>query len=1056
MMRVSKTEQCPACGTPTSDWLGENCPVCLMHLGRLVLSPESTECNTSAKVNWETIRHLGDYELQEEIARGGMGVVYRARQLSLNRMVAVKVLLAGQFANEKFIRRFRREAEAAASLNHPNIVSIYEVGEYEGQPYFSMELIEGRSLAELTRDSPLAARRAVQLVKAISEAVHFAHGRRLLHRDLKPSNVLVDASDQPHITDFGLAKRMEGDSDLTLTGQVLGTPNYMSPEQADPKRGETTLASDVYALGAILYHITTGRPPFMAETLTQTLRLVTETEAVMPRLLNPGLPRDLETICTKCLEKDPDRRYASAQDLANELGRFLEDKPILARPISGGEKFVRWCRRKPALASAIAIAMILLLTVAIGSPIAIIRINGERQRAERAGKQEVASRVRAESAELETRRQLFNSLLKQAQITIRSGELGQRVGALEALRQAATVSNTLELRREAFAALALPDLRFERAITIPGNQTMSELDPNFERIAICHGKGPVEIRSMSDNRLLASLPAHTNLPGHYGLWSPDGRYFAAKRDIDPAGRIGSWGVWDLATTTRVLVLHEVPLGAISFHPRLPQLLTAREGQIVNWDLLSGQESNRFKLAEERILQLRVSPDGTRLAAFRTTKQGQWISVNRIHDGKEWCSYKLADGIGDLNWDPTGHWIAVTDYSGGVRLIDSQTGESKLLGHHEAQAVRASFSPDGHYLITGGWELALICWDMSRMERAFNIGLDSFVPRFSADGRRCVFGRGLENHLWLYTFEYPTACREFPEDLGTQLNSAIFSADGRWLAAQGQQRIGVWDLTKDSPGAVAEPGGPSRLFLTPNGSELFVSYGEVDCSRWHILPSANNTSPPQLKREALPKPEKFVSICVASNMAIWTVADGSRIVPLGGNLDPGKDQWLPTVRGMAWISANERWLGIFRSFSPLLNFYSLPDLDPVVTLTNRGSIRRFAFSPNGNELAVASQKFVEFWDTTSWQRTREITNFMDIVYAADGRALWLVRDFRTAGLYDAKTMQLLLPLPKGALPLGLSPDGRKIVVCVNQRRLQLWDLPKAREQLQDCSLNWSDK
>ena len=270
-----------------------------------------------------------------------MGAVYRARQVSLNRLVAVKVLLAGDFASQSFLQRFRREAEAAASLNHPNIVSIHEVGDHEGQPYFSMELIEGRSLDEVVRDKPLSARDAAQLLKTTAEAVHFAHQRGLLHRDLKPSNVVIDALNVPHITDFGLAKRVE-DADLTLTGQVLGTPNYMPPEQADPKRGQTTAASDVYSLGAILYQLLTGRPPFMAETLTQTLRLVADTEAVSPGILNPSLPRDLNTICTKCLEKDPQRRYASAQELAEELGRFLSDEPIQARPISAPAKLARW------------------------------------------------------------------------------------------------------------------------------------------------------------------------------------------------------------------------------------------------------------------------------------------------------------------------------------------------------------------------------------------------------------------------------------------------------------------------------------------------------------------------------------------------------------------------------------------------------------------------------------------------------------------------------------------------------------------------------------------
>jgi len=290
-----------------------------------------------------TIRYLGDYELLTEIARGGMGIVYRARQASLNREVAVKVLLGGEFANEMFIKRFRREAAAAASLNHPNIVAIYEVGEHAGQPYFSMELIQGRNLAELSRDNPLPAPAAARLVGTIAAAIHFAHQRGLLHRDLKPSNVLVDDQHVPHITDFGLAKRAEDDGDLTLAGQILGSPNYMSPEQADPKRGRTTAASDVYSLGATLYHLLTGRPPFMAESVPRTLQLVAEGNPVSPRLLNPGVSRDLETICLKCLETDPGHRYDSAQELADELNCFLRHEPIRGRPIGPMSKLARWC-----------------------------------------------------------------------------------------------------------------------------------------------------------------------------------------------------------------------------------------------------------------------------------------------------------------------------------------------------------------------------------------------------------------------------------------------------------------------------------------------------------------------------------------------------------------------------------------------------------------------------------------------------------------------------------------------------------------------------------------
>ena len=263
-----------------------------------------------------------------------MGVVYRARQLSLNRIVAVKMILPGRVGSPEMVLRFRAEAEAAAGLHHPNIVAIHEIGECEGQHYFSMDYIEGQNLAEAVREGPLPSARAAQLVAKIAEAIHYAHEHGILHRDLKPSNVLIDGADEPRVTDFGLARRLGGDSTLTLTGQVFGSPNFMPPEQASGRHGAVGVHSDVYGLGAILYYLLTARPPFVGETLETTLAQVLEQEPVSPRLLNPSVPRDLETICLKCLEKEPSRRYASAQALADELGRFLREE---AHPGPPGE-----------------------------------------------------------------------------------------------------------------------------------------------------------------------------------------------------------------------------------------------------------------------------------------------------------------------------------------------------------------------------------------------------------------------------------------------------------------------------------------------------------------------------------------------------------------------------------------------------------------------------------------------------------------------------------------------------------------------------------------------
>lgn len=319
---------------------------------------------TPAPADPVRVRYFGDYELLGEIARGGMGVVYQARQVTLGRNVAVKMILSGQLATPADVERFRAEAQAAANLQHPHIVAIHEVGEHQGQHYFSMELVEGCNLAELVRESTLPAARAARYVRTVAEAIHYAHGRGVVHRDLKPSNVLIDSSDRPRITDFGLAMRSEERAALTTTGQVLGTPSYMPPEQAAGRREQIGPASDVYSLGAILYELVTGRPPFRAETPLDTILQVLEVEPASPRLLNPAVSRDLETIILKCLDKEPARRYITAQALADDLGAYLEGRPIAARPPSAVDRAGRWLRRQRrsvAVAVAAALAAALLL-----------------------------------------------------------------------------------------------------------------------------------------------------------------------------------------------------------------------------------------------------------------------------------------------------------------------------------------------------------------------------------------------------------------------------------------------------------------------------------------------------------------------------------------------------------------------------------------------------------------------------------------------------------------------------------------------------------------------
>lgn len=293
------------------------------------------------------MRYFGDYEVEEEIGRGGMGVIYRARQTSLNRKVAVKMILSGSLANETEVRRFQAEAEAAANLRHPNIVSIHEIGVHAGQRYFSMDLVEGGSLADRIRQSPLSPGDAADALKTIAEAVAYAHSRGILHRDLKPQNILLDEGGRPHVTDFGLAKRMESDSQLTLSGHILGSPGFMAPEQARGNRSPVDGRTDVYGLGALLYAMLTGHAPIQGDNVADTIRRVTEEDPTPPHRLNPKVAPDLETICLKCLAKSPAERYASAQEVADDLERFLNYEPVEARPVGAVRKTWTWWQKNP-------------------------------------------------------------------------------------------------------------------------------------------------------------------------------------------------------------------------------------------------------------------------------------------------------------------------------------------------------------------------------------------------------------------------------------------------------------------------------------------------------------------------------------------------------------------------------------------------------------------------------------------------------------------------------------------------------------------------------------
>ena len=473
---------CPSCNsvfhTRSSDGL---CPACLL---RSALGEEDDELEEESG-RLKLPYRFGPYTFVEEIGRGGMGVVYRARQRTLNRTVAVKLLLSGAYSSEAALRRFQLEAEAAAGLQHPNIVGIHDYGEWEGQPYYAMDLISGRNLADLCDGRPLPAARAAEILRDLARAVHYAHQKGILHRDLKPSNVLIGEDGRPRITDFGLAKWLDHSAGATVSGQMLGSPSYASPEQASGRLDTIGVASDVYGLGALFYHLLTGRAPFNASTPAETLRLVLGSDPAPPRLLNPTLSRELETICLKCLAAEPDRRYASAAALGGDLDRYMDNRPILARPPNAVYRLRKFtARHRAEVTVAAALVAVLIGASVVSSLLALRATRAERAQAQQRALAE-AERANAEDLLAFMLGDLRTQLARMGRLDVLES-IGDKAMTYFGSRKAGELSDTA-LARHAQALTQIGEIRMAQARYADATAAFTEA---YQRAAALAAKHP--------------------------------------------------------------------------------------------------------------------------------------------------------------------------------------------------------------------------------------------------------------------------------------------------------------------------------------------------------------------------------------------------------------------------------------------------------------------------------------------------------------------------------------------------------------------------------------
>jgi WD40 repeat protein len=1012
-----------------------------------------------------------------------MGVVYKARQVQLNRLVALKMILAGSFAEEDQVARFRAEAEAVARIQHPHIVQIHEIGEADGRPYFSLEFVDGGSLDRKLNGTPLPARQAAEIVATLARAIHVAHTRGVVHRDLKPANVLLTPDGQPKVTDFGLAKSLDSEpgalvtgparrsSARTQTGAILGTPSYMAPEQAAGKPAEIGPAADIYALGAILYELLTGRPPFKAATPLDTVLQVISEEPVPPAQLQPQLPRDLETVCLKCLRKEPRKRYASAQELADELARFLSGDPVLARPVGRLERTARWVRKHPGPATAAA-----AVAAVIGFVITFLAINQkqERERAEALEQaNETAQRALADARRRKTEaeqaagaaRTAHNQAEKARRQAVAAERDGRRVkdAAIDQLYAARidlayrewqqnNAYRAEQLLNECPAALRgwewdyLQGLCHQARMTLYGHTNAVHqvtVSPNGQFLASCDSSMG-RVWDLVTGREVFSCEATGPV-----AFSPDGQRIALANNL--------WvRVYDFREGRERLALPDAPsqVVALAFADHGRQLLTVTlaDSHLHRWDVATGNklgqvalESGLFPINAFARYWPAFSADGNLLAA------GADGGEVRVWDGRTGRrQHAFTNGplmhVSRTAISPRGNRIAIAWAEGTVMVRELPSGkELRRWRAHKGSVDGLAFSPDGKRLATGSEDLAIRLWDLATFQEVLTLRghtADVLTLAFTPNGKGLASG-GNDRVLKVWDLADPRyfssfrrqarnfrrllvgAMDQLPPGSGEHrtfyghlgpVRSLAFSADGRLAATanNGDGKVVVWDLANNREKflLVIPPRHTCTLATAPDSNRLAGL-----CSPWTPAPG---------------------------RIKLWDLSNGHLL--LDRSAPPGSSGGLLVLPGGQTMIA-----ALVRARSSRLYWFALPsgqvtgylDLDGVI-------VHSLGRSPGGKQFVAGGQDQVITVDLDGRRvaRSFKVPTMTTLAVSRQGLAATGHQDM-VIRLHDLATGRLVRELEGHVGPLqslAFSPDGQRLVSVTHEDAIKLWNATTGRELL----------